>query len=572
MKRKRKRKRSPWEWLCIFGVPQTLTAVGIGIYTKVEWCRKVENKAFDITGIYDLKIILMIAGFFWLCVVLRNTMWLKSKRKIGFLTFVDKYEYEPPEPDDSPRKKRAQYPEVDNEYLSDVPDQMPLGKVGGKYLQFDLKKCLSLLIFGSPGAGKTTLILTMLQNMRYKIPPSRKKPALFVFDFKEGEMYHKSCMPDDESATFVSLEGRDAWGWNIYYRLSENSTDDDVIRELKLIADVLIDSGNEKNAFFTETAKTWIIFIGLYDFRQGKSFIETMDHITGGDSKTMLRDVYDQVKDQPTYKKVKDALAEYVVIDDTNEALQDIRMTLKQKTSVFKVDDIRWALEYNPKKASPYDLEEGKSVFFYPGDTDVTVVVLKIIARQLEYHCCHRDYLRMSGKGGLRRIIAVCDECFSIGNVVDFAKWTSVARAYRTSLIMIWQSYSQIKSTFDSDYAESLMDDVAGIAILAVNSPSNAEQFVNFAGEYIEEKRSVNQGGKSDGSSSKSFEYRPVLTKKDFLQLKKNKQVIVFMDGNYFKCSSEPARYYAIPDLKKISNQCLKAHRQIQKNKKKQEV
>ena len=553
-----KRKRSIWEWICFSGILQAMMAAGMAAAGKKIILQHLLHKIHVFRGLSDFKYIFLIVVIFWIYVVMMNLMWLNTSKKIGLFTFLKKYKYEPP--DESLRKQKAKHPEVSGEYLSKYPDQMPLGKVGKKYLHFDLSKCLALLIFGSPGAGKTTLLLTMILNMLHKPPRTgTMNPALFVFDFKEGEIYRKSCMPDDGNAIFVSLEGRSAWGWDPYYRLNKDSTDDDVIRELTLIANVLIDTGNEKNAFFTQTAKTWIIFIGLYDFRRGWSFLQTVDHITGGDSKSMLQDVYDHVKDKPEYRKVKDAIAEYVSIDDSNEALQNVRMTLKQKTSVFKVDDVRWAVEYNPKKASPYDLEEGRSIFFYPGDTDVSDVMLKIIAKQLEYH---RDYMNLTGETELRNIIAVCDECYSIGKVVDFAGWASVARAFRTTLIMIWQSYSQIKETFNENVAESLMDDVAGVAVLAVNSPKNAEQFVDFAGEYLEEKTSINCGGNNDGTSSQSYEYRAILTKKDFLQLRKNKEAIVLMDGIYARARSEPARYYAIPELKKISNQCLDAHRQ----------
>lgn len=553
-----RRKRSLWEWLCITGVPQVIVVSVVVAVFLDKVCMQLYGHELYIEE-EDLGKIALLVGMIWLFVCLKNLLWIQSDKPIGLFTWTEKYRYEPPE--ESVRRKKAQHPQVSEEYLSDVPDQMPLGVIGGQYLQFDLSSCLALLLFGSPGAGKTTLLSTMILNKLHKKKAGEQTPALFVFDFKEGEMYRKSCMPDDERARFVSLEGREDWGWDPYYRLDKDSTDDDVIRELTLIANVLIESSNEKNAFFTETARTWIIFIGLYDFRRGRSFLQTIDHITGGDTKTMLQNVYDHVKDNPEFKKVKDALAEYVVIDDSNEALQNIKMTLKQKMSVFKVDDVRWALEYNPKKASPLDLEEGKSIFFYPGDTDVTDVVLKIIAKQLEYHCRHRDFMNLSGGGELRQIIAVCDECYSIGSVVDFAGWASVARAFRTSLIMIWQSYSQIKETFNESIAESLMDDVAGIAVLAVSSPKNAEQFVDFAGEYLEEKRTVNSGGKSDGTYSQSYEYKAVLTKKDFLQLRKNKEVIVLMDGEYARAKSEPARYYMIPELKEISDRCVDAHR-----------
>ncbi len=559
----KKKKWTPWSFLCFTGLPWFVIFTMAGIYIKKWYCSNYTKHPFRITGIADIKDILLYVALAWICIFARNCMWIGSSRRIGLFTWLDKWKPEPL--DESARKKKAQWPDIPEDYQSPVPDQLPLGKQGKLFVQFNINSCLSILIFGSPGAGKTTLLLTMIIYQLYRVTKTGEPPpSLFVFDFKEGELYRKSCKPGDERVRFVSLAGRKYWGWDPYYRLSKDSTDDDVIRELTLIANVIIDGSNEKNAFFTDSAKVILIFVGLYDFRRGRSFLQTIDHITGGEVKAMLQKVMDGCEGKPEFKKVQDAIAEFVAIDDSNEALNNIKMTLKQKTSVFKVEDVRWALEYNPRKASPMDLEAGKSIFFYPGDTDVTDVVLKIIAKQLEYHCRHRDFMNLQGGGELRRIITVADECYTIGNVVDFAAWASVARAFRNTLIMIWQSYSQIKETYNQNIAESLMDDVAGVAVISVNSPVNADQFVSFAGEYLEEKKSYNDGGKNEGSYSRSYETKSILTKTDFLSLRREKEAIILADGYYFRVKSEPARYYMIPDLKKISDECLDAQRQAE--------
>ncbi len=561
----KKRKWTFWNIVCFTGLPWCAITFAVGILIEKQWYESKRRDVFAINSIDDIWEVLCVTAVIGILVLLKNCMWIGTDKKIGLFTWMLKYRDEPKEVSDS--KLKAQYPKVDKEYLSFEPNQFPLGKQGDKFVQFNIDSCLSILVFGSPGAGKTTLLLTMILYQIHKKKNSGNAPVLFVFDFKEGEMYRKSCRPDSSKELFVSLSGRKYWGWDPYYRLKDNPSDDDIIRELTSIANIIIDGANEKNAFFTDSARIILIFVGLLDFRKGKSFIETIDHITRGDTKSMLNSAMDCCEGNPNFQKVKDAIAEYVSINDENEALNNIKMTLKQRMSVFKVDDIRWALEYNPRKASPFDLERGKSIFFYPGDTDVTDVVLKIIAKQLEYHCRHRDFMNLKGHRELRKIITVADECYTIGNVVDFANWASVARAFNNTLIMIWQSYSQIKETYNESIAESLLDDVAGTAVLAVNSPKNAEQFVDFAGEYLEEKKTYSHGGTNDGTYSRSYESKPILTKKDFLQLRKKKEVILLMDGDYYRVQSEPARYYMIPELNRISEQCLKEQRKREQNK-----
>lgn len=548
-----------WSFTCFLGIPWFIIGTLGGIYVKYWYCSNYTRRTFRINGMEDVKDILLYAFLFMLFVFLLNLLHVSDKKPIGLFTWLSKYKYEPEET--SSRKRKAQYPLVDSEYLSEEPNQMPLGKQNGKYVQFNIDSCLSLLIFGSPGAGKTTLLLSLvLYQLWIKREPGEIAPALFIFDFKGGELYRKSCLPNNSKTRFISLENRKHWGWNPYYRLNANSSDDEVIRELTLLADVIIDSGNDKNAFFTESAKNILIFVGLYDFKisKKKSFIGTIDRLTAGDLSSVLKEVVEDCDNKLDMKKIYDTLAEYVASDDGNEALNNIKMTIKQKTRVFKVDDVRWALEYNPRRASPEDLEKGISLFFYPGDPNVTDVVLKMIAKQLEYHTLHRDYMNLKGKGPLRNIVVVADECYTIGKAVDYTNWASKARAYKTTLIMIWQSFSQIKEIFGNDKPGSLLDDVDGIAVLAVNSPQNAEQFVDFAGQYFEEKRSISEGSSEEGKSTLSYEDKHILTKQDFLTLKKNKEVILLMNGKYFRVDSEAARYYKIPELKEISDKCLK--------------
>ncbi len=555
--------KSFWGIICISGVPWLLILTVFGILIKKWWYTEYRRQIYTIKTISDIKGILAVSTALWMIVILRNLMWIGSNRRVGLFTWMTKYREEP-QPE-SHRNGAAQYPLVSKEYLSDEPNQFPLAKQGKKYVQFNIDSCLSLLLFGSPGAGKTTLLLTMIIYQLYRVVPRGElKPAMFIYDFKQGEIYRKSCKPNNPNVMFVSLEGRSYYGWDLYYRLKPDSSDDDVIRELTLIVNVVIDGSNEKNAFFSDSAKIIFVFVGLYDFRVGKSFLQTIDHITGGDTKTMLKQVVERCEGKPEFKKVYDALVEFVVTDDKNEALSNIKMTLKQRMSVFKVEDVRWALEYNPRKASPYKLESGKTIFMYPGDTAVTDVVLKIIAKQLEYHCRHRDYMNLEGGGDLRKIYVVADECYSIGKVVDWAGWASVARGFKTTLLMVWQSYSQIKEIYGTNMAESLMDDVAGIAVLAVNSPQNAEQFVAFAGEYLEENRTYSSV-KSEESYSRSYERRQILEKKDFLSLRKDNEAILLMDGNYYRVKSEAARYYNIPEIKQISDKCMLAQQAFEK-------
>ncbi len=557
-----------WSLLCTVGLPWGIITAGTGVYIKYWYIinhpreHKVKLESFD-----DIKEILLYAAVLMIWILFKNLQHKSSGRKIGLITWLGKVKEVPP--DISSEKHKAQHKKVPLEMLSKVPDQFPIAKQGDMYVQFDLSRYLSYLIYGSPGSGKSCAILCKLIYSFHC--DHRREHTFFVFDFKEGELYKKSCFPYQKNVRFISLESRTDFGWNVYYRLNGNSTDDDIIRELTLIADVLIESSNEKNIYFTESAKNILIFCGLYCYRcLGLSFIRTIDFITQGSVKKMLKQVMDGTENRPEMIKVRDVIGEYVD-KDANESIENIFANLKVKTRCFRVESIRWNLEYNPRKCSPYDLEDGVSLFFYPGDTEVTKFVMQIIAKQLMYHCMHRDFM---GKD-LRQLVLIADECFTIDSsgstgstpLIDWGLLCSKARGFKVNVLMVWQSYSQIKQLHGSDYAESLMDDISGVVVYATNSESNAKVYSSFFSEYQEEKRSYTVGGTGDGTYSRSYDLKATITPHEILKLRSRGQCLFMSEGDSYIADAEGARYYRNPRLLEISEKCLSAHMKLSEKK-----
>lgn len=335
-----------WVFLCTIGLPWGVITTGTGIYLKYWYIiHNPRQHKVKLESIEDVQTILMCAAGLMMWIFFKNLQHKHSGKEIGLCTWIGKVKEVPP--DISPEKRRAQHKKVPPEMLSKVPDQFPIAKQGDMYVQFDLSRYLSYLIYGSPGSGKSTVILCKLIYSFHCDP--KQEHTFFVFDFKEGELYKKSCFPNQRNVRFISLESRTDFGWDVYYRLNSSSTDDDIIRELSLIADVLIESSNEKNIYFTESAKNILIFCGLYCFRcLGLSFIRSLDFITQGSVKTMLKQVMDGTENRPDMIKVRDVIGEYVD-KDGNESIENIFANLKVKTRCFRVESIRWNLEYNCK-------------------------------------------------------------------------------------------------------------------------------------------------------------------------------------------------------------------------------
>ncbi len=109
-----------WSIICFLGIPQFLLFIVGEISVMRRYYELYYNESFVITSISELENILMWAGFFWIFVVLKNSIWLGTEKKIGLLTWMEKYRYEPPAV--SPRKVKAQHPPIPDEYWSDTPE------------------------------------------------------------------------------------------------------------------------------------------------------------------------------------------------------------------------------------------------------------------------------------------------------------------------------------------------------------------------------------------------------------------------------------------------------------------
>ena len=151
-----------WDVICISGIIWFFIAVA-SIVFLFKIVAVIVPIFYDIIeSAYSPKVILIFAGMFWSIVFIRNISWLDTGRSIDLFTWMDKYR--PELVGESKRKKKAQHPEVDEEFLSPVPDGLVLGKVSDKYVRVKMSRhnIQNAIIMGSAGTGKSVLLLTML--------------------------------------------------------------------------------------------------------------------------------------------------------------------------------------------------------------------------------------------------------------------------------------------------------------------------------------------------------------------------------------------------------------------------
>ena len=552
-----KRKWTLWRVFCCSGIPWLAIAILSFYYMKVWYYEEVYRRTFSIRRFDDVKGIFICAGCLWAFILFKNFLFMKTDKKIGLFTWLDKFTYVPPEI--SKRKKKAQHPPVAKEYLSKTPDGLVLGKEGKMFVRFPIAKghALSTIILGTPGSGKSTLILTsLIYQLNRKLKTGEERQTYFILDVKP-ELLRKSTMPGAAHMRELSIHDRSKYGWDVYYNLGSCASDDDVLTELDIVARALIDAGkNEKNEFFYESARAIFKFSCLAEYKNGRSFMQTVDYLLSSSMDGLVKKVLEQAENNPELLKVKKGLVAYE--GKEGEAFQGIELAFRQAMEIFQKDDTKFFFEGNPRKLSPLTLEEKTSVTFTIKSTRIkeNKTLLRLVVMQLLHHCEDRD------EDDSHLITLIIDEAYRLG-LINWIDFLSVCRSKQVSCVLAFQSLSQMQSVWSKEDADSLLEMVSAIAVLSCASENTAKMICSWAGDFYEEKISTNFGGKNDGSYSRSYETKKILEPTDLMKLRREKEIVLFLDGEYYRVPVEKARYFMIPELKNISERCVAAHKKI---------
>ena len=471
---------------------------------------------------------------------------------MGWLTWMEPLRYEPPE--ESARRYKAQHPVVDAEFLSDEPTGLVLGTQGKKYVRVPISKgnIQNAIIMGAPGCGKSVLLLSTLIN-QLNVVPEDERMTFFAIDIKPELAKKSVAYRGNPRVKVMNPMDRTTYGWNPYYNLSSDSSDDDVMAELDIIANALIHSGKDnKNEFFYESARTVMKAILFWTYKQGYSFIQGLNYLMEDDIAGCIIKVLDAVEGKPELISVSRLLKSYAAKD--SEAFQGIELTFKQSLSCFTTQTVQFFLDGNLRKASPNDLEEHISVFFSIPETKIEEYqcLLRLVTMQIMKHCSGRSE-------DSHMLTLVIDEAARLGSI-NWTSFLSTSRSRQCATILAFQSLSQMQTCWSKEEAKSLIELCRVIAVLSCTDVDTANMLSNWVGTYKEEKLSHNEGGKNKGTYSRSYEDKKILEPSDIMTLQDSNEVILFIKGKYYRCDVSGARYFNIKELNEISQQCVAAN------------
>lgn len=450
---------------------------------------------------------------------------------------------------DSPQKRIAMYPKVPAELLSKEPEGIILGKYKNQYVRVSLKDIYHYCILGGSGSGKTSTIL--LDTLLANFATGRNNFTTFCIDIK-GELSQKSCYAYDENVLVVDPTDRTSTGWDVYYRLHDNPSDDLIIEAIEEISQALIISTNPKDNFFVENARTMFTGLLAYYFKQGESFIDSVNKILESEIKSLIAEIIKNSEPSDLHYKY---LAKFAGKDA--ESVVDCEVEMTTSLSVFSKSDIKFCFRDNYQKASPYSFHEGKSIFLaIPEDLiDTYKDIMRLCTVQTLREMQRRPEAR-GRKVENKPMIIMIDEFGRIGRMEGIFNALATLASKKVVVMLAFQSLAQCEVIYSQAETRVLMENCRIKAICESSDPQSEKAIQDWCGKYRDKKETLN-GGKNRHKSY-TYEDKPIVEPDDLIMLvKKEEEILVIAGVGYLR--PKKCYYFKDPKLKALADK-VKAH------------
>lgn len=433
-------------------------------------------------------------------------------------------------------KQKAMHPPVDAKLLRTKPTEgdFILGRKGNKYVCWNTKQDGHILIIGGSGSGKSSC---------YIIPFLLTNPnaTVFAIDIK-GELAAKGKRKNDPRVCVFSPYDHSGYGFDPFYALTANSSEQDKLSTMQTIAFSLIPLGNEKDKFWAISSRNMLIGLFLYYYGIGKQdLIMCIDAILGCPIREQVDEIINNIEPEcNTYKYMN----QFSGMAD--ETLLSVYANMTNALTCFTDANLRWAFSDAPKKVSPETLEQKKSVFLsipehklapWSGALAMIVnLILDALSKRPENS--HRIFFLLDELG---RIVS------SGGSLDGLVDASMTLRSRQVSLCLVIQQIESLQTGFPEHKVTTLIGNCQ-IKIILDASSSKTQKTVcgDWVPKYIQRKQSKSTGTKNRNNSF-SFEEKDRLTPSDLMSLTRNNEAVVITPLGYSmikKCPYYKDRFF----------------------------
>ena len=411
-------------------------------------------------------------------------------------------------------KEKAKYPPIPKEIQhKDPTGTIVFGKDKhtGCYVGKRIIEPGHIFIIGGSGSGKSSCLIipTILAN---------RKCRIIAIDIK-GELHEKGEYLGHENIHVIDPQDRNSVGYDPLYLLNEDSSSQDVLETMQLIATSLIPIPPDiKDPFWKNSARNLLIGFMVYFYKKGiKDFIGVCDKILGSPSKEIIGEILDSAK--PTSVEYK-----YVVQfkDMADETLGGIVSEMNNHLVLFATDqDIRYAIQTNPSKVNPSMIEdEDCKIYISIREEKLTAYydLLQLIINQA------LSYMETRPETS-EPILFIIDELprlVSAGKIEKLMDGARTLRSRNVTLILVSQSTEALMSAYSEHEVMDLISNCPYIACLSAATSRTQNAIVDWVGIYTARKTSWSGEGKGMKANISYDDEKKILDKSELMTLKED--------------------------------------------------
>lgn len=461
--------------------------------------------------------------------------------------------------------REATYPNVSGRYLTGKPQGLVLGRSQGQYVYLPVgKDGINAFFIGSPGSGKSVLLLGFLYSVLYvdqivrKIKERASEPFNFFLVDIKGELYEsllkikggKYRAADGHPIQVVQPSNRESFGWDVFYRMRKpGATTTDKLKAVTDISDALVEETGD-NPYFSDNAKKILTGVLFFYEAKGLDFIQIIQKLTRSNLGELLKEIVEEAE-QDGNGIVLDKLKSFVGKED-NESIQDVEATLKTSMDCFSYPDIIYCFKDNPNRTSPAALNDGITNIDLAIDESMLLTykpIFRLVCIQVLRHA-EADF-KAEDK---RRTAIIIDEAARVGKVEGLDGAMATLRSRHCSLILFFQDLAQFRDIYKKEKADSILNICELKAFLSGAGDKSTTDFIaNMAGKYTEIKTSYGKTtfGKKDVKYSE--EEKSIVDGKSLMELREKNEIICVIYGHYYRFKK--LQYFRDPYLKEIAEE-----------------
>lgn len=424
---------------------------------------------------------------------------------------------------ESTQKKIATYPKVPKKYLNKEPEGVILGTYKNQYVRIPTQEIYHYCVIGGSRSGKTSTVLldTLLANFATK----KNDFLTYAIDIK-GELHIKSSYSHSPDIMVVNPTDQTTAGWDVYYRLRDNPSDDLIIEVMQEVASALIISTSKSDSFFVNNAQDMFVGMLLYFYQQGENIIDSVNKILESEIKSLIGEIIKSSEPSDLHYKY---LAKFDGKDA--ESVEDCMVELTTNLSVFgSKSDIKYCFRDNPIKASPFTFKENKSVFLAIPEhmLESYKAILRLCTVQTLKEMERRP--DASGKEVKNKpMIILIDEFARLGRMEGIFNALATLASKKISVILAFQSLAQCEVIYSKEETRVLMDNCRVKVICEVSDPQSAKAVQDWCGKYREKKETLSAG--KNRHKTYTYEDKDIVQPNDLITLVNQEEVILIISG-----------------------------------------